>query len=151
MLGKVATSAISIGVGLAGYMALRKSKSMGKFAPWVLAGGVAAAAVHAIARITVKKDGVDISLGKRLGLPFLGEYASMAGYGEYASMAGYGEYASMAGGTAYSGSRGVFSGLDDTDPLLSGADDEDEVDMLETDADEGVNSDEGSLNGSIFD
>jgi hypothetical protein len=66
-------------------------------------------------------------------------------------MAGYGEYASMAGGTSYSGSRGVFAGLDDTDPVLSGTDDEDEVDMLETDADEGVNTDEGSLNGSIFD
>ena len=154
MLGKVAPSAISLGVGLAGYMALRKSKSMGKFAPWVLAGGVAAAAVHAIARITVKDSaGAPVSLGKRLGLP-IGEYASMAGYGEYASMAGHhgmGEYASMAGGTAYSGSRGVFSGLDDNDPVLSGTDDEDEVDMLETDADEGVNSDEGSLNGSIFD
>ena len=151
MLGKVAPSAISLGVGLAGYMALRKSKSMGKFAPWVLAGGVAAAAVHAIARITVKDSaGAPVSLGKRLGLP-IGEYASMAGYGEYASMAGYGEYASMAGGTSYSGSRGVFAGLDDTDPVLSGTDDEDEVDMLETDADEGVNSDEGSLNGSIFD
>lgn len=150
MLGKAAPSVISLGVGLAGYMALRKSKSMGKFAPWVLAGGVAAAAVHAIARITVKKDGVDITLGKRLGLP-IGEYASMAGYGEYASMAGVGEYASMAGGTSYSGERGIFSGLDDTDPVLSGTDDEDEVDMIETAADEGVNTDEGSLNGSIFD
>ena len=154
MLGKVAPSAISLGVGLAGYMALRKSKSMGKFAPWVLAGGVAAAAVHAIARITVKDSaGAPVSLGKRLGLP-IGEYASMAGYGEYASMAGHhgmGEYASMAGGTSYAGSRGVFSGLDDTDPVLSGTDDEDEVDMLETHADEGVNTDEGSLNGSIFD
>jgi hypothetical protein len=150
-LGKIAPSAISLGVGLAGYMALRKSKSMGKFAPWVLAGGVAAAAVHAIARITVKDSaGAPVSLGKRLGLP-IGEYASMAGYGEYASMAGLGEYASMAGGTAYSGSRGVFSGLDDTDPVLSGTDDEDEVDMIETHADEGDNTDEGSLNGSIFD
>ena len=152
MLGKIAPSALSLGIGLAGYMALRKSKSLGKFAPWVLAGGVAAAAVHAIARITITKDGQPISLGKHLGLPIaMGEYASMAGYGEYASMAGLGEYASMAGGTSYSGSRGVFSGLDDTDPVLSGTDDEDEVDMLETDADEGVNSDEGSLNGSIFD
>ena len=141
MLGKIAPSALSLGIGLAGYMALRKSKSMGKFAPWVLAGGVAAAAVHAIARITITKDGQPISLGKHLGLPI----------GEYASMAGISEYASMAGGTSYSGSRGVFSGLDDTDPVLSGTDDEDEVDMLETNADEGVNSDEGSLNGSIFD
>ena len=154
-LYKFAPSGISLGVGFAAYMVLRKSKSISisKLAPWALAGGVAAAAVHAIARITVKKDGADVSLGKALGLP-IGEYASMAGYGEYASMAGHrgmGEYASMAGGTSYSGSRGVFAGLDDTDPVLSGTDDEDEVDMLETDADEGVNSDEGSLNGSIFD
>jgi hypothetical protein len=151
LLGKAAPSVISLGVGLAGYMALRKSKSMGKFAPWVLAGGVAAAAVHAIARITVKDAaGAPVTLGKRLGLP-ISEYASMAGYGEYASMAGVGEYASMAGGTSYSGERGIFSGLDDTDPVLSGTDDEDEVDMIETAADEGVNTDEGSLNGSIFD
>jgi len=151
-LYKFVPSGISFGVGLAAYMVLRKSKStsISRFAPWALAGGVAAAAVHAIARITVKKDGADVSLGKALGLP-IGEYASMAGYGEYASMAGYGEYASMAGGTSYSGSRGVFAGLDDNDPVLSGTDDEDEVDMLETDADEGVNTDEGSLNGSIFD
>jgi len=151
MIGKAAPSLISLSVGLAGYMALRKSAKMGKFAPWVLAGGVAAAAVHAIARITVKDSaGAPVSLGKRLGLP-IGEYASMAGYGEYASMAGLGEYASMAGGTAYAGSRGVFSGLDDTDPVLNGTDDEDEVDMIETHADEGDNTDEGSLNGSIFD
>jgi hypothetical protein len=151
LLGKAAPSVISLGVGLAGYMALRKSKSMGKFAPWVLAGGVAAAAVHAIARIKVKDaQGAEVTLGKRLGLP-IGEYASMAGYGEYASMAGFGEYASMAGGTAYAGERGVFAGLDDKDVILSGTDDEDEVDMIETDADEGDNTDEGSLNGSIFD
>jgi hypothetical protein len=151
MLGKAAPSVISLGVGLAGYMALRKSKSMGKFAPWVLAGGVAAAAVHAIARITVKDAaGAPVTLGKRLGLP-IGEYAAMAGYGEYAAMAGMGEYAAMAGGTAYAGERGIFAGLDDNDPVLSGTDDEDEVDMVETLADEGVNADEGSLNGSIFD
>lgn len=151
MLGKAAPSVISLGVGLAGYMALRKSAKLGKFAPWVLAGGVAAAAVHAIARITVKDaSGAPVTLGKRLGLP-IGEYAAMAGYGEYAAMAGMGEYAAMAGGTAYSGERGIFSGLDDTDPVLSGTDDEDEVDMVETLADEGVNADEGSLNGSIFD
>jgi NADH:ubiquinone oxidoreductase subunit 5 (subunit L)/multisubunit Na+/H+ antiporter MnhA subunit len=94
----------------------------------------------------------DQTIAQKLGLP-LGEYAAMAGYGEYAAMAGHGmgEYAAMAGGTAYSGERGIFSGLDDADPVLSGTDDEDEVDMVETLADEGVNVDEGSLNGSIFD
>jgi hypothetical protein len=143
---------VSAAVGIAGYMALRKSPSMAKFAPAVLFGGVAAAVVHAIARITVKDSaGADVSLGKKLGLP-IGEYAAMAGYGEYAAMAGgFGEYAAMAGGTSYSGERGIFSGLDDTDPVLSGTDDEDEVDFTETLADEGVNADEGSLNGSIFD
>ncbi len=151
MLGKAAPSLISLTVGGIGWAVLRRSPKAAKFAPWVLAGGVAAAVVHAIARITVKDaSGAPVTLGKRLGLP-IGEYAAMAGYGEYAAMAGMGEYAAMAGGTAYSGERGIFAGLDDTDPVLRGTDDEDEVDMVETLADEGVNADEGSLNGSIFD
>lgn len=146
---KAVPSVASLAIGAAGYAALRmsKNKSISSAAPFVLAGGVVAAAVHAIVRVKVG----DQSIAQKLGLPFLGEYSSMAGYGEYSSMAGFGEYSSMAGGTAYSGERGIFSGLDDTDPVLHGTDDEDEVDMVETAADEGVNADEGSLNGSIFD
>jgi len=168
MIGKAAPSLISLTVGGIGWWVLRRSPKTAKFAPWVLAGGVAATVVHAIARITVKDAaGAPTTLAKRFGLPFLGEYAAMAGYGEYAAMAGLtgpardifrgqipggmGEYAAMAGGTAYSGERGIFAGLDDVDPVLSGTDDEDEIDFTETLADEGVNADEGSLNGSIFD
>lgn len=147
---KAVPSVASLAIGAAGFAALRMSKnrSISSAAPYVLAGGVLAAVVHAIVRVKVG----DQTIAKKLGLP-LGEYAAMAGYGEYASMAGYGmgEYASMAGGSTYSGEQGIFAGLDDADPVLSGTDDEDEVDFTETLADEGVNVDEGSLNGSIFD
>lgn len=148
---KAVPSVVSLAIAGAGFAALRmsKNKSISSVAPYFLVGGTLAAALHAIVRVKVG----DQTIAQKLGLP-LGEYASMAGYGEYASMAGHhgmGEYASMAGGTSYSGERGIFSGLDDTDPVLSGTDDEDEVDMVETMADEGVNVDEGSLNGSIFD
>lgn len=145
---KAVPSIASLAVGAAGYAVLRRSKnkSISSAAPFVLAGGVVAAAVHAIVRVKVG----DQTIAQKLGLP-LGEYAAMAGYGEYAAMAGMGEYAAMAGGTAYSGEQGIFAGLDDVDPVLSGTDDEDDIDFTETLADEGVNADEGSLNGSIFD
>ena len=149
MLAKAAPSAVSAAIGLAGYMMARRSKAMAKFAPAILFGGVAAAVVHAIARVSVGGE----TVGKKLGLPIgIGEYAAMAGMGEYAAMAGgVGEYAAMAGGTGYAGERGIFAGLDDVDPVLSGTDDEDEISYTETLEDEGVNADEGSLNGSIFD
>ena len=157
-VGKAAPSLISASIGVAGYMALRRSKGLAKFAPAVLFGGIAAAAVHAIARVPVG----DQTLGKKLGLPIgIGEYVAMGEYvdmGEYAAMAGgVGEYAAMAGGVgeyaAMAGrhEQGIFAGLDDEDPILSGLDDEDGIIDVDSLQDEGINVDDGSLNGSIFD
>ena len=143
---RIVVPAVSVGLAIGGYMLARRIKPLAKFSMPILLGGMAAAVVHSIVRVKIG----DKTIAQQLGLP-LGEYAAMAGYGEYAAMAGMGEYAAMAGGTAYSGERGIFAGLDDADPVLSGTDDMDEVDMVETLADEGVNADEGSLNGSIFD
>jgi hypothetical protein len=143
---RVVVPAVSVGLALGGYMLARRVKPLAKFSMPILLGGMAAAVVHSIVRVKIG----DKTIAQQLGLP-LGEYAAMAGYGEYAAMAGMGEYAAMAGGTAYSGEQGIFAGLDDVDPVLSGTDDEDEISFTETLADEGVNADEGSLNGSIFD
>jgi hypothetical protein len=134
---------VTLALAVGGWAITRRMKKTAGLSAFILAGGVMAAALHALIRVRVG----GVSIGQKIGLPIaLGEYASMAGgYGEYAAQAGLG------GGTSYSGERGIFSGLDDTDPLLSGMDDGDEVSLRETLDDEGVNTDEGSLNGNIFD
>lgn len=86
---------------VAGYIGIRMTKAS-KYAAPVAFGGIAGAALYALAAVKVKdKDGVEITLAKRLGLP-IGEYVSVAGYvdvggGRMMSVNGLGEYVSVAG------------------------------------------------------
>ena len=165
--GFIFNNAVTISSVVAAVAAYEAAKHLSPksrpFAGALLMGGLAAAFVHAAAKIKIKsKDdkGVESSksLGRVLGLPlgplagFVdigGRQLAVNGMGEFVSVDGMGDFVALSGNTLTGSSLGEISQMSESRQggrALNSPGDVPVEDFLEEDED-----DEGSLSGSIFD
>lgn len=74
----VATGGVTVGA----FYAASMIKPLAKFRDAIMFGGLAAVAVHTLAAVKMKKDGAEVSLGQKLGLP-IADFVAIDGFGDY--------------------------------------------------------------------